>query len=45
MNTNMNDELIKKQYDVVFVNFRTLSEHPLLTPKEKYRWFLGHDLN
>ena len=45
MNTNM-DELIKKQYNVVFVNFRTLLEHPLWTPKEKYRWwFMGLDLN
>jgi hypothetical protein len=37
MNTNMNDELIKKQYDMVFVNFITLPEHPLRTPTEKYR--------
>jgi hypothetical protein len=29
MNTNINNELKKKQYDVVSVNFRTLSEHPL----------------
>jgi hypothetical protein len=28
-NTNMNNELKKKQYDVVSVNFRTLLEHPL----------------
>jgi hypothetical protein len=41
----MNNELKKKQYDVVSVNFRTLLEHPLWIPKENTGDFLGHDLN